>query len=278
MSAGMALSNSLFLLLILSLFLANTVQSQQDVTSFQIDSFNPTSDGLTYERDAFVASGSSDLSLIATAASGKPQTSSVGRVLYSKPIKFWDEGRQASLETTISLVVSPIDNNPADGMSFFIVPVNSTKPTGGEGGSLGIFNAVAGGSPIFAIEFDSYVNSPGDPNFRHIGIDINSTVSQNVTNFQDAIGQTVSARINYDAPTRRITVVATYGSQTSTVDYVYDLKALLPQQVQVGLSASTGPSLVSNFDVFSWYFTSTMVADNNNFINHETTYIKQYVA
>ncbi|KAL8530050.1 hypothetical protein ACS0TY_007217 [Phlomoides rotata] len=274
---ALSLSNSLFLLLILSLFLANTVHSQQDVTSFQIDSFKPTTAGLTYERDAFVASGSSYLSLVATDASGKPQTSSVGRVLYSKPIKFGDEGRQASFETTIRLAVSPINNDPADGMTFFIVPVNSTKPTGGEGGSLGIFNAVTGGSPIFAIEFDTYVNSPGDPNFRHIGININSQVSQNVTNFQDAIGQTVYARINYDAPTRRITVDATYGSQTSTVDYVYDLKTLLPQQVQVGLSASTGPTLVSNFKVFSWYFTSTMVVDKNNFINQdqETTYIKQ---
>ncbi|KAL8512727.1 hypothetical protein ACS0TY_019015 [Phlomoides rotata] len=267
------MSNSLFLLL--SLFLAYTVQSQPDVTSFQVDSFNPSSDGLTYERDAFVPSGSSYLSLIATDASGKPRTSSVGRVLYSNPVKFWDGGRQASFETTIRLRVSPIDNDPADGMTFFIVPVNSTKPTGAQlGQNLGIYDGVTVGSPVFAIEFDVFVNSLlGDPNFRHIGININSMVSRNVTNFQDAIGQIVSARINYDAPTRRITVVATYGSQTSTVDYVYDLKTLLPQQVQVGLSASTGPTRVCNSEVFSWYFTSTMVADNNYFINQETSYV-----
>ncbi|KAL8517194.1 hypothetical protein ACS0TY_015424 [Phlomoides rotata] len=171
-SASMSLSNSQFLLLIiLSLFLANTVQSQApDVTSFQIDSFNPTSDGLTYERDAFVPSGTSYLRLIGTDASGNPRTSSVGRVLYSKPVRFWDGGRQASFETTIRLAITPVDNDPVDGLTFFIVP------------------------------------------------------------------------------------------------------GLLPQQVQVGISASTGPTRVCNFDVFSWYFTSTMVADNN------FSYIKKYAA
>ncbi|KAL8512715.1 hypothetical protein ACS0TY_019005 [Phlomoides rotata] len=164
------ISNSLFLLL--SLFLAYPVQSQPDVTSFQVDSFNPSSDGLTKERDAFVPSGSSYLSLIATGASGKPRTSSVGRVLYSNPVKFCDGGRQASFETTMRFAISPIDNDPVDGMTFFIVPVNSTKPTGGEGGSIGIFNAVYAGSPIFVIEFVVFVNSE-DPNFRHIGININ---------------------------------------------------------------------------------------------------------
>ncbi|KAL8512724.1 hypothetical protein ACS0TY_019012 [Phlomoides rotata] len=162
-------------------------QSQPDVTSFQVDSFNPSSDGLTYERDAFVPSGSSYLSLIATDASGKPRTSSVGRVLYSNPVKFWDGGRQASFETTMRFAISPIDNDPVHGMTFFIIPVNSTKPTGGEVGNLGIFNAVNAGSPIFAIKFDVFVNSE-DPNFRHISININSRVSRNVTNFQDAIG------------------------------------------------------------------------------------------
>ncbi|KAL8526590.1 hypothetical protein ACS0TY_015691 [Phlomoides rotata] len=272
----MKLSNSQFLLLIiLSLFLANTVQSQApDVTSFQIDSFNPTSDGLTYERDAFVPSGSSYVSLIGIGASGMPQTHSVGRVLYSKPVQFWDGGRQASFETTITFAISPVNNNPVDGMTFFIVPVNSTTPTGGGGGSLGIFSAVTSGSPIFAIEFDLYANSNIDPNFKHVGININSQVSRNVTNFQDAVGQIVTARISYAAPTRRITVVATYGSQTSTVEYVYDLKDLLPQQIQVGLSASTGPGSACNFNVFSWYFASTMVANNYQ----QTSYIKQYVA
>lgn len=267
----MALSNTLslpFSLTFLLLMLVNTVHSQPDVTSFQIDSFNR----LTYERDAFVPSGSSYLSLIGNDASGNPRTSSVGRVLYSNPIKFWDAGRQASFEATIRLVASPINNNPADGMTFFIVPVNSTIPTGGGGGDLGIYYTVNG--PVFAVEFDTYVNGNIDPNFRHIGININSSESQNVTNFENAIGQIVTARINYDGPTRRISVVATYGSETSTVDFVYDLKTLLPQQVQVGLSASTGPTFVANFNVFSWYFTSTMVADSNN----EETYIRQYVA
>ncbi|KAL8482900.1 hypothetical protein ACS0TY_025804 [Phlomoides rotata] len=264
----MALSNSPFLLLLLlSLFLANRVQSQ---TSFHIDSFYPKSDGLTYERDAFVPDGTRYLSLVATGASGKAQKSSVGRVLYENPVKLWDEGQQASFETTIKLAVSPVNKYPADGMTFFIVPVNSTKPTGGQGGGLGIYSAVTNGSPIVAIEIVAYANSYIDPNIRHIGININSKVSQNATSFESAMGQIVSARISYAALTRRITVVATYGFMTSTVEYVHDLKDLLPQQVQVGLSASTGPNHACNFNVFSWYFASSMVAVEDNIIQETT--------
>ncbi|KAL8479368.1 hypothetical protein ACS0TY_026295 [Phlomoides rotata] len=252
LKSGMALSNSPFLLLLLlSLFLANRVQSQ---TSFHIDSFYPNSDGLTYERDAFVPDGTRYLSLVATGASGKAQNSSVGRVLYSNPVKLWDEGQQASFETTIKFAISPVNKYPAGGMTFFIVPVNSTQPTGGEGGDFGIFGAVTEGSPIFAIEFGAYVNS--------IRIGINSKVSQNAI-FRYPIGEIMTVGITYDALSRITTLVGTYGSQTSKFPFGYDMKvhSLLPQQVQVGLSASTGLNHACNFNVFSWDFASSMVTD-----------------
>ncbi|KAL8482901.1 hypothetical protein ACS0TY_025805 [Phlomoides rotata] len=113
-------------------------------------------------------------------------------------------------------------------MTFFIVPVNSTQPTGGEGGDFGIFGAVTEESPIFAIEFGAYVNS--------VRIGINSKVSQNAI-FRYPIGEIMTVGITYDALSRITTLVGTYGSQTSKFPFGYDMKvhSLLPQQVQMWL-------------------------------------------
>ncbi|KAL8547734.1 hypothetical protein ACS0TY_007165 [Phlomoides rotata] len=123
-------------------------------------------------------------------------------------------------------------------MTFFMVPVNSTTTTGGLLNNLGIYNAVIPGSAFFTVEFDLAIDS-FDPPYPHIGININSIRSQNTTRFENASGKLVTARITYDVPTRVISVVATYGSRTATVSFAFNLKALLPQRVQVGLSAST---------------------------------------
>ncbi|KAL8533089.1 hypothetical protein ACS0TY_009367 [Phlomoides rotata] len=155
-------------------------------------------------------------------------------------------------------------------MTFFMVPVNSTTTSGGFGGNLGIYDAVIAGSAIFAVEFDMTTETH-DPGYAHIGININSVRSQNTTRFPSASRELVIARITYDVPTRMISVVATYGSLNATVSFAFNLKALLPQQVQVGLSASTtSGSLACNYDAFTWHFNSTMVPDVN-------TYITKYV-
>ncbi|KAL8530074.1 hypothetical protein ACS0TY_007243 [Phlomoides rotata] len=163
-------------------------------------------------------------------------------------------------------------------MTFFMVPVNSTTTTGGIFQNLGIYNAVIAGSAIFAVEFDMTAGSH-DPNYPHIGININSIRSQNTTRFENAIRTLVTARITYDVPTRMISVVATYGSSTATVSFAFNLKALLPQQVQVGLSASTGSggSNFAGYDAFTWHFNSTMVSDVNSVVVDDNSYIKQYV-
>ncbi|KAL8547736.1 hypothetical protein ACS0TY_007167 [Phlomoides rotata] len=163
-----------------------------------------------------------------------------------------------------------------------MVPVNSTisdsmiKLTS----NLGIYGELIPGSAIFAVEFDLESNLL-DPPYPHIGININSVMSQNTTRFENASGTLVTARITYDVPTRMISVVATDGSSTATVSFAFNLKALLPGQVQVGLSASTAAGLseklFTNYDAFTWHFNSTMVSDVKSVIVDDNTYIKQHV-
>lgn len=234
---------------------ANTAQSQS--TSFTYDFWGEQPTDLIYQGDAHFPSDTTFLRL----TSAKNYV--VGRVLHSKLVQFWKTGGQVDFETTINFIITPNPgHSAADGLVFFIAPVGSTMPSGAGGANFGVFDASGNGPSVFAVEFDTYINSGWDPNYRHIGIDLGSWRSRNTTKVGDAIvGQQVTARINYVEATKMITAHVTAGSERFEVSYEYDLSGFLPQQVQVGLSASTGISgnYIATHDVVSWYFTSTMV-------------------
>ncbi|KAL8508334.1 hypothetical protein ACS0TY_018800 [Phlomoides rotata] len=272
------ISSKLLQTLSLFLMLANQLVHSQDVTSFAFDTFSQNALGLTYQGGAHVPQGSTFLRLTETDSSGLPKSWTAGRVVYSRPVRFWERSpaRQATFETTINFLITPSQNGAADGLAFFIAPVNTTIPSGATGANLGIFGSSGTTSSLFAVEFDNYVNG-WDPSYRHIGIDIESRTSRNTTNFDSATGQLVNARINYNSNTKTITVVATSGSQTASLSYVFDLKTILPEQVQVGISSATGQtvSALGVHDVISWYFTSSLVYTNVN--NDEKAYIRKYM-
>ncbi|KAL8522423.1 hypothetical protein ACS0TY_012535 [Phlomoides rotata] len=262
----------------LFLMLANQLVHSQDVTSFTFNTFSPSTPDLTYQGGAHVPQDSSFLRLTETDSSGLPNSWTAGRVVYSKPINFWERSsnRQATFETTINFLITPSQNGAADGLAFFIAPVGTTIPSGATGANLGIFGSTGTSSRLFAVEFDNFINGAWDPSYRHIGIDIESRNSKNTTRFDSATGQLVSARINYDANTKTISVVATSGSQTASLSYVFDLKTILTEQVQVGISSATGQSVsaLAVHDVISWYFTSTLVYTSVN--NVEKAHIRKY--
>lgn len=248
------------------LAMTNKAYSQDKPTSFTYDFYGSQPKTLTYQGDAFFpASGSTFLRLTKTDASGVPLPGSVGRVLHSSPVVFKTEGATASFETTVSFFITPKtgDNDPADGICFFIAPEGSTIPSGAAGSSLGVYTTSGTAPNIFAVEFDIYVNSAWDPSFRHIGINLGSRISSNVTRFEGVLGQQVTARINYEAATKIITVYATAVGGSFELSYPYDLTDLLNDKVQVGLASSTGEH-VAIHDVVSWYFSSTLVQHNNN--------------
>ncbi|XP_042026586.1 lectin CPL-like [Salvia splendens] len=253
----------------IALLLATTARSQ--TTSFQYD-FNggPQPSDLVYQGDAHFPSDSTYLRLTKTDNNGNALASSVGRAVYSKPITLWEAGAQVDLETIVEFIIHPKsgDSNPADGLTFFIQPFGS--PIGDVGTAFGVFDKSGLNQSVFAVEFDIYPNSGLDPSYRHVGIDIGSQVSKNTTDVENAIlGQVVTARIDYEEATKLISVHVTAGSKTYEVSHVYDLSTILPQQVQVGISASTGAE-VAVHDLISWYFTSTLV--------HTGANIRQYVS
>ncbi|KAL8537496.1 hypothetical protein ACS0TY_012572 [Phlomoides rotata] len=257
----------------LFLMLANKLVHSQDVTSFTFDSFTSNPTDLTYQGDARVLSDSSILSLAGTEPSGEAKKESVGRVLYSKPIKFWESSpaaRQASFETSIRFLIKPSENGAAEGIAFFIAPVNTTIPDGSVGGNLGIFTGPTNPS-IVAVEFDTNFNA-WDPTYHHVGINIESRASRSVRRFDAGTGMVVRTIIKYDPNTKLISVFASSGFQYTEVHYVFDLKTVLHEEVQVGITSSTGWNIaaVGIPEISSWSFNSSLVQT-------EDTYIREYV-
>ncbi|KAL1534759.1 non-specific serine/threonine protein kinase [Salvia divinorum] len=229
-------------------------------TSFTVTFNGSRPADLTFQGDAYFPPGATNLRLTKTDVFGNALLNTAGRVLYSNPIRFLGRRRRAraSFETNVRFVITPNrgdTNPPADGLVFFIAPVNSTPDA--SGGSFGVFDLTGKKTSVFAVEFDIFSNE-WDPSFRHVGIDIQSQVSSNVTAVDDAIlGQEVTARIDYNAATNLIRVNGSVGAKAFEVSYVYDLSTILPQEVQVGISAATG-GLAAVHDVVAWSFTSTM--------------------
>ncbi|KAH6771984.1 hypothetical protein C2S52_005262 [Perilla frutescens var. hirtella] len=244
----------------LLLTLAGTAQSlgKNSSTSFAYDFSSEKPTDLTYQGDAHFPSDTTFLRLTKTDDSGNPQSFSIGRVVYSKPVIFLEKKKQAGFESTVKFIIKPNngDYNPADGLVFFIAPFNST--VGDSGSSFGVFDPSGKNPSVFAVEFDIYLNDD-DPSYRHVGIDIQSHVSSSVAEVDDAIlGQEVTAVIGYDATTKLISVHGVAGARTFEVSYVYDLSTILPQLVQVGISGTTG-MCVAVHDVISWSFNSDVV-------------------
>lgn len=243
---------------------ASPARGQGDSTSFTYDFYGSQPTTLLYQGDAHFASGSTYLRMTKTGTSGNALQYSVGRAVYYQPIKFWETGAEVDFETTVKFIIKPNsgDTNPADGFAFFMEPVGS--PVGFTGGGFGIFNTSGQNPSVFAVEFDIFSNPGVDPSYRHVGIDIESNVSKNTTDVGDAfLGQEVTAIIDYKTATKLIRARVTAGGKTFEVSYVFDLSSILPQQVEVGISAATGGQ-VAVHELISWYFTSTLVHKNAN--------------
>ncbi|KAL8507998.1 hypothetical protein ACS0TY_018524 [Phlomoides rotata] len=195
----------------------------QDETLFNYNTFSENTStsnesGLIYQGGTYVPQGSTFLRLIETDTFDKPTGNSVGRVVYFEPIKFWESSptaRQVSYETIIKFKITPSGNGAADGLAFFIAPVNTTIPIDSTtGGNLGIFGPKGTTPNLFAVEFDTFIND-WDPKDRHIGIDIGSRKSVSTESFESGTGE-----LN-----------------------------LLPQQVQVGISSAGGDPVTDSIPI-----------------------------
>uniref|UniRef100_Q7M1M1 Agglutinin WBA1 n=1 Tax=Psophocarpus tetragonolobus TaxID=3891 RepID=Q7M1M1_PSOTE len=235
--------------------------------SFNFNQFHQNEEQLKLQRDARISSNG--VLQLTKVVNGVPKWQSTGRALYAKPVQIWDSttGNVASFETRFSFSIpQPFPRpTPADGLVFFIAPLNTI--TGPGGGYHLIYNKL-GEDNIFVVEgneFDTFRNT-WDPQIPHIGIDVNSVISTKTVPFTLDNGQIANVVIKYDASTKILHVVLVFPSSGT----IYTIAQLVNVQesVNVGFSAATGdPSgkqrnATETHDILSWSFSASLPGTN----------------
>ncbi|CAL0332927.1 unnamed protein product [Lupinus luteus] len=259
--------------------------SASDSLSFTYGDFDQDELDLIFQGDAKVTS-TKVLQLTKTNSEGVPQERTFGRALYSAPLRLWQKstGRLSGFESTINFVLTSPTTIPGDGFAFFIAPTDTTIPSDTQGGYLGLFSPETAlntsASQVVAVEFDTYFgnDNPWDPKYTHIGINVNTIESSAHVKWNRVEGAIGTARINYNAGTKKLTVVSSYpGSEVYTVSYVVDLRNVLPEWVRVGLTGASG-GCVEVHSIQVWYFSSSLQYTNNaNNKKEEDIYIESVV-
>ncbi|CAL4987040.1 unnamed protein product [Urochloa decumbens] len=207
-------------------------------TTFSFNFSNPSSYDL--KRDLRLQGrASQNGSLIDLSIDNGLGSSTAGRMSYKYPVRFYDD-------TT---------------MAFFLSGYPSAMGVGG--GYLGLYSD--DNAPFIAVEFDTYQNE-WDPDNRHIGIDINFVTSSNTTTLPNnlTLKGTMAATITFDSITRMLVASLLFHDHPSIEPVVVshklrDPKSLLPRDVVVGFSGSTGIH-VEHHHILTWSFNSTFAA------------------
>ncbi|KAF1885616.1 hypothetical protein Lal_00039462 [Lupinus albus] len=121
-----------------------------------------------------------------------------------------------------------------------------------------------------------YRENSWDPAYQHIGIDVNSLTSEKTVIWNARYGGVVAnVEKRYEASTKTLTASLLYPSdQTSYIISSYvDLKAILPEWVRVGFTATNADTYREIHDVLNWYFTSTLEQNNDIALDNNTRYI-----
>ncbi|KAL3730050.1 hypothetical protein ACJRO7_027106 [Eucalyptus globulus] len=248
-------------------------------TAFDFPSFNPNNHDISFESDAYASDNSLQLTVN---QKDKGNIVSAGRATYVRPMHLWDKstGNVADFTTHFSFAINSLGSKVyADGMSFFLAPNGSNIPPHSEGGKLALVNLQSDDSDssnasFVAVEFDTYVNS-WDPQYEHIGIDINSVNSTTFVPWKwNRIGSggRVRATIAYDSSVHNLSVLLiddesdeTLSKNQSSLSLIINLTEYLPEWVTIGFAATSG-SAIEIHTVYSWKFNSSLQIElNENF-------------
>ncbi|XP_042983533.1 L-type lectin-domain containing receptor kinase IX.1-like [Carya illinoinensis] len=242
-------------------------------TSFNFTSFNSHDPNISYEGSAGV-NGTGVIQL----TGNQVQKFSKGRATYSSPMHLWDNASTtlADFTTHFSFVIAATPPNKtayADGLAFFLAPVDSQIPDSNySGGTLGLTSiALALNSTkndFVAVEFDIFRNV-WDPQGEHVGIDIKSMESvANASwwrNISISEGIKNEAWISYNSTSYNLSVGYTGLENNVTVwqflSFNVDLRKHLPEKVTFGFSAATG-SFTAVHTICSWDFSSSLEIDD----------------
>ncbi|KEH15663.1 putative concanavalin A-like lectin/glucanase domain, legume lectin [Medicago truncatula] len=265
---------SLLLIITTSFLLLAPIPVNSDkIVSFDFPKFTGNESALTLQGDAFIAYDQVYLTGYA-----HPKRA-VGRLLYSTPVPLWDKttGNVASFVTSFAFLLNFQKTIvPADGLIFFIAPPNSVIPNNAAGGNLGVVDPNTAFNRFVGVEFDNYVNE-WDPDYAHIGIDVNSLISSKTVVWKPLHGYYVKVSIAYDSSSKILSVVLTDQSgQLATVAQVVDLKAVLPETVTIGISASTSELCRQIQNIYAWSFTSTLKTTISSITSNNTNNLASY--
>ncbi|XP_050139704.1 L-type lectin-domain containing receptor kinase IX.1-like [Malus sylvestris] len=277
-SASTLRSQKLHFLLVLFFLLTPSVTP----LSFSFPSFIKADDAnISAEGDALIDHAFLRLT---KSAADEGHNDSVGRATYSKPflLKEHATGKLADFTTSFEFIIDSLNNsNYGDGLAFFIAPNGSVlNPKLGQGSSLGLpFNSTPSNDfaprnqyAFVAVEFDIYWNymqtTIDDPQYNHVGIDVNSLKSSKLDPWDGGIMKGIpnSATITYNSSSKNLSVAFTTSVKSDSRQkmrcfyYIVDLKHYLPDWVVVGFSASTGASIAIH-KIIWWNFTSTSLVD-----------------
>ncbi|XP_030451332.1 L-type lectin-domain containing receptor kinase S.4 [Syzygium oleosum] len=199
----------------------------------------------------------------------------LGHAFYSSPVQFKNssDGKVRSFSTSFAFAIKPqYPKLGGHGLAFTISP---DKELSGALPSqyLGLLNTSDNGNfsnHVFAVEFDTVQDFEfGDINDNHVGIDINSLVSnksapaayyaQNSTKLDLNLksGEVIRAWIDYDSLNNRLDVKISPSSvkpNSSFLSFDVDLSSIFEDSMYVGFSASTG-LLASYHYILGWSFT-----------------------
>ncbi|KAJ8637535.1 hypothetical protein MRB53_011802 [Persea americana] len=223
---------------------------------------------VNYSSDADPSDGVLDLT---KNKAGEYLNGSIGRAIYKNRIPIWDSqtGNLTHFNTQFSFIIHCLNQSlPGDGFTFFLSPNVSTNtiPSYVSGGNLGIYSDSNASDPknqIVAVEFDTYPN-PWDPSSPHVGININSRVSETTSDLWINSTDKVSgkASVSYSASTKNLSVFLSYDDNPGfgvvpLLIHTVDLREILPEWVYVGFSATTGVAIELH-RIRSWEFNSSL--------------------
>ncbi|KAK7392789.1 hypothetical protein VNO78_21237 [Psophocarpus tetragonolobus] len=190
-----------------------------------------------------------------------------GRVFYKEQLKLWDSqrGMKASFNSSFSFNVVPQTTPGGEGFAFILADDTSLQLNSG-GQWLGIVNSSSiGVTNIVAVEFDTRKSYPEDVDDNHVGVDvksINSIKQQSLGphGVNISSGTHLAASIHFDAKEGRMTIFVSTSTDLNLRKPVLmvelDLSTLLPEDIFVGFSASTGEYTQLNA-IRSWNFSSS---------------------
>lgn len=191
------------------------------------------------------------------------QLTKFGAAWWNTPVHL---GNNRSFSSHFSFLMTGGDSTPADGITFAIQ--TQSNNAGSSGGGLGY----EGITPSFAVEFDTYHNpDKGDPDNKHIGINVNGSVNSKWTKSNMSLRESVKyVWVDYNGSTDILQIRFGSTNNRNNAELIYDatfasinggtpLYNVVGANVFVGFTAATGGSRQEHH-IKSFYF-------NNDYID-----------